>query len=123
MEKNTEKKRGITGTAQVAFLAMICCVLWGSAFPCVKIGYELRKKAIPAAYIDEALATIPDETYTSDLTALLRAKLKTIKAKDDRERYYKLLRFAAGRGFSAQEANACICSLLKNTDEYETTME
>lgn len=41
MEKNTEKKRGITGTAQVAFLAMICCVLWGSAFPCVKIGYEL----------------------------------------------------------------------------------
>ena len=41
MEKNTEKKRGITGTAQVAFLAMICCVLWGSAFPCVKIGYDL----------------------------------------------------------------------------------
>ena len=92
---------------------------WGK----VKIGYELRKKAIPAAYIDEALATIPDETYTSDLTALLRAKLKTIKAKDDRERYYKLLRFAAGRGFSAQEANACIRSLLKNTDEYETAME
>lgn len=25
----------------VAALAMICCFLWGSAFPCIKIGYEL----------------------------------------------------------------------------------
>lgn len=27
----------------VALLAMVCCLLWGSAFPCVKIGYELFK--------------------------------------------------------------------------------
>lgn len=25
----------------VALLALLCCFLWGSAFPCVKIGYEL----------------------------------------------------------------------------------
>lgn len=25
----------------VALLAMLCCFLWGSAFPCVKIGYDL----------------------------------------------------------------------------------
>lgn len=25
----------------VALLAMVCCFLWGSAFPCVKIGYDL----------------------------------------------------------------------------------
>ncbi len=25
----------------VAILAMVCCFLWGSAFPCVKIGYDL----------------------------------------------------------------------------------
>lgn len=25
----------------VALFAMICCALWGSAFPCIKIGYEL----------------------------------------------------------------------------------
>lgn len=92
---------------------------WGK----VKIGYELRKKAIPPAYIDAALATIPEETYTSDLTTLLKAKLKTMKAKDNRERYYKLLRFAAGRGFSAQEAHACIHTLLQDTDDYETTLE
>lgn len=28
-------------TPVAAALAMLCCVLWGSAFPCVKIGYEL----------------------------------------------------------------------------------
>lgn len=25
----------------VALLAMVCCLLWGSAFPCIKIGYSL----------------------------------------------------------------------------------
>lgn len=28
-------------TAVVALCAMICCALWGSAFPCIKIGYKL----------------------------------------------------------------------------------
>ena len=25
----------------VCICAIICCILWGSAFPCVKIGYKL----------------------------------------------------------------------------------
>ena len=25
----------------VCLLAMLCCFLWGSAFPCIKIGYEM----------------------------------------------------------------------------------
>ena len=33
-------------TPIVCLLAMICCILWGSAFPCIKIGYELFE--IPA---------------------------------------------------------------------------
>lgn len=28
-------------TGMVWFMAMICCLLWGSAFPCIKIGYRL----------------------------------------------------------------------------------
>ena len=28
-------------TGVVAILALVCCALWGSAFPCVKIGYDL----------------------------------------------------------------------------------
>lgn len=31
----------LTKTPVVAALAFICCALWGSAFPCIKIGYEL----------------------------------------------------------------------------------
>lgn len=27
----------------ICLLALICCALWGSAFPCVKIGYDLLK--------------------------------------------------------------------------------
>lgn len=27
----------------VCLLAMLCCFLWGSAFPCIKIGYELYR--------------------------------------------------------------------------------
>lgn len=50
----TEIKENIlTKTWVVAALAFICCVLWGSAFPCVKIGYALFN--IPA---DETAAQI-----------------------------------------------------------------
>ena len=28
-------------TARLILSALLCCALWGSAFPCVKIGYEL----------------------------------------------------------------------------------
>lgn len=35
------KKEMMQKTAVVWLLAMVCCLLWGSAFPCVKIGYEL----------------------------------------------------------------------------------
>lgn len=36
----TEKKN-LTKIGIVCLLAMICCALWGSAFPCIKIGYRL----------------------------------------------------------------------------------
>lgn len=36
-----EKKDILTKTWVVAVLASICCMLWGSAFSCVKIGYSL----------------------------------------------------------------------------------
>lgn len=36
------KKEGILSKPlNVCLLAMICCALWGSAFPCIKIGYSL----------------------------------------------------------------------------------
>lgn len=36
-----DKQKFFTKTWVVAVCAIFCCVLWGSAFPCVKIGYKL----------------------------------------------------------------------------------
>ena len=36
-----ESQNVLQKTWCVCLLALICCALWGSAFPCVKIGYEL----------------------------------------------------------------------------------
>ena len=33
-----ERKRVLTNKAVVFLLAMFCCLLWGSAFPCIKLG-------------------------------------------------------------------------------------
>lgn len=41
-----EKEKLMQRTAVVWLGALICCALWGSAFPCVKIGYKLFQ--IPA---------------------------------------------------------------------------
>lgn len=38
MKKDT---RAFTKPAVVCALALVCCTLWGSAFPCIKIGYRL----------------------------------------------------------------------------------
>lgn len=35
------KKKWLTKMPVVALLALLCCMLWGSAFPCIKIGYRL----------------------------------------------------------------------------------
>ena len=35
------KSTFLTTTMGVCLTAMVCCALWGSAFPCIKIGYQL----------------------------------------------------------------------------------
>lgn len=36
-----EPEKFLTKTYVVCLVAVFCCILWGSAFPCVKIGYKL----------------------------------------------------------------------------------
>lgn len=36
-----QKRAFLTTTMGVCLIAMVCCALWGSAFPCIKIGYGL----------------------------------------------------------------------------------
>lgn len=38
-----DKERFFTRPVVVCLCAIFCCLLWGSAFPCVKIGYDLFK--------------------------------------------------------------------------------
>ena len=52
--------------------------------------------------IDRALAEIDMEEYRKELGKLLRAKVRTIKAESLQERYQKLLRYAASRGFEPE---------------------
>ena len=73
--------------------------------------------------IDQALALLEAEAYNQVLMELLKAKMKSVKAKDDRERYYKLLRFAAGRGFQPAEAALCLKRLIKDSAHEEFDME
>ena len=40
-EGNIMNKKLLTKTPVVCGLAIICCLLWGSAFPCIKIGYKM----------------------------------------------------------------------------------
>lgn len=38
---NSKQKNLLTRTWVVCAVAFVCCALWGSAFPCVKVGYEM----------------------------------------------------------------------------------
>ena len=39
--EKTSKNRYFKSQPRLILSALLCCALWGSAFPCVKIGYEL----------------------------------------------------------------------------------
>lgn len=84
---------------------------WGR----IKIEYELRKKGIPSSIREEALADIDEARYLDTLQNLLLSKQKTIRGKDTRDMYYKLMRFAASRGFTASETNQTLKQILKTT--------
>lgn len=47
MKKTTEEF--LSGKTVCTLLALVCCFLWGSAFPCIKIGYKLCSSGENAA--------------------------------------------------------------------------
>lgn len=80
---------------------------WGD----VKIRYMLSAKGVAASVITEALQEIDREKSSSRLHKLLENKLRSLK--DDPQCRLKLLRFALGRGYSYDEVNSLINTLLK----------
>ncbi|MCX6308638.1 MAG: regulatory protein RecX [Bacteroidia bacterium] len=77
---------------------------WGR----IKIRYALRQKGISSTLAEEGLAEIQEEDYCETLIDLLRQKKRSMKANSHYELRGKLLRFAAGRGFELDLANACL---------------
>ena len=59
---------------------------WGK----YKIRCELLRKEISEEEIELALSSLEMEEYDQVLMDLLKTKMKSVKAKDERERYYKL---------------------------------
>jgi regulatory protein len=68
-----------------------------------KIKYELKKKQIAEELIEDTLSEIRPEENKERLIRLLQAKSKTVKGKTKYETEQKLMRFAAGRGFSQDD--------------------
>jgi len=68
-----------------------------------KIRFELRKKQISEALIQETLKNLNPEESLERLRLLIEQKKKSIKGKNEFEIKQKLLRFAASRGFSQEE--------------------
>jgi regulatory protein len=77
---------------------------WGS----YKIKYELKKKQIPDSLIREAISEINTDVSREQLCQLLAHKRKTVKGANEYEINQKLMRFAAGKGFSLEEIEAAL---------------
>lgn len=45
MQQSNYNRTFLTNPFVVCLLAMVCCGLWGSAFPCIKIGYQMFRIA------------------------------------------------------------------------------
>lgn len=45
MQQSNSNRTFLTNPFVVCLLAMVCCGLWGSAFPCIKIGYQMFRIA------------------------------------------------------------------------------
>ena len=77
---------------------------WGA----YKIRYELKKKQIPDPLIREAIAEIDTDASREQLRQLLANKRKTVKGDNEYAINQKLMRFAAGKGFSLEEIEAAL---------------
>ena len=73
-----------------------------------KIRFELRKKQLPESLIREALKNLDSEENRERLSVLIEQKKKSVKGKNEWEIRQKLLRFAAGRGFSQKDIESVL---------------
>ena len=73
-----------------------------------KIKQGLQLKDILPETVQKALESINTDEYILTLRQLLKAKNKSIKARNDYERCGKLIRFAIGRGYELSIIKQCL---------------
>lgn len=76
-----------------------------------KIRQALALKKIGGGLVDEALSDIDLQLYMENLKALLQQKSRSLHEDDAYLLAQKLMRFAAGRGYTFEEIKQCV-----NTD-------
>ncbi|MCC8146573.1 MAG: RecX family transcriptional regulator [Bacteroidales bacterium] len=79
-----------------------------------KIKYELKKRNIPDSLIRDALSEIDTNKNSEQLFLLLSHKRKTVKGKNDYEVKQKLIRFAAGRGYSIEDIENALSKIISS---------
>ncbi len=72
---------------------------WGA----VKLRYELTRRGIPPAHIDEALEPLDEEDTIDTLRHLIARKRPSVRGKSDYEINTKLIRFALSKGFEMKD--------------------
>ncbi len=85
---------------------------WGR----IRLNCELQKKKIDSSIRTEVLSGIDESLYLSTLQSLLKTKARTIKSGIPREKYYKLMRYATGRGFETELIHKIIQSLINDNE-------
>lgn len=68
---------------------------WGR----IKIKLELRSRQVSDYCIKKALQQIPDNEYISTLEKILSQKAKLVSEPNKIKKHYKLIQYAASRGF------------------------
>jgi regulatory protein len=82
---------------------------WGK----FKICFELVKKQIPDEIIQDAISTLQDDDIDERLVELLVRKKRTTRYSSEFELRQKLLKFAYRRGFSVEETEKALSSVLR----------
>ncbi|WP_088654305.1 regulatory protein RecX [Geofilum rhodophaeum] len=77
---------------------------WGPT----KIIWNLRQKGLSEEVIKDALATLEEDVFGSQLEQGLRQKLRLLRQDDPYKRKQALLRFGASRGFAFEEIAAVL---------------
>lgn len=86
---------------------------WGK----IKISYNLRKKGLGQAIIDDAFENIDYGEYDDKISSLLKSKLRTVKGKDYIKTKAALYRYGISRGFEPDIVMRHVNKLLGNKDE------